>query len=82
MAPIHKGECFCGADQLEISGEPEGMVIAIADHVGRGRTALSTLLRFGSPKQCVSLRARNILPRSKRQKPVSGNIAGSAVAIL
>jgi len=22
---IHKGECFCGAVQLEVSGEPEGM---------------------------------------------------------
>jgi len=23
--PIHKGECFCGAVQIEASGEPEGM---------------------------------------------------------
>ena len=22
---IHKGECFCGAVQIEVSGEPEGM---------------------------------------------------------
>jgi hypothetical protein len=22
---VYKGECFCGAVQLEVSGEPEGM---------------------------------------------------------
>jgi hypothetical protein len=22
---MHKGECFCGAVQIEVSGEPEGM---------------------------------------------------------
>ena len=25
MAGSHKGECFCGAVQVEVSGEPEGM---------------------------------------------------------
>jgi hypothetical protein len=25
MAASHKGECFCGAVQIEVSGEPEGM---------------------------------------------------------
>ena len=25
MATIHKGECFCGAVQVEVSGEPEAM---------------------------------------------------------
>jgi len=25
MAASHKGECFCGAVQVEVSGEPEGM---------------------------------------------------------
>ena|SRR3974390_94660 len=56
--------------------------IAIADHADPGRVAPSMHLPFGNPPPCGSPRVRNILPRSKKLKSVSGNIAGNAVVIL
>ena len=33
----HKGTCFCGAVELEVSGAPKPWDIAIAGRAGRGR---------------------------------------------
>jgi hypothetical protein len=44
----HSGECFCGAVKVEVSGDPEGMCIVIADHAVRGQGDRSTLSRCGS----------------------------------
>ena len=32
----YKGECFCGAVQVEVSGDPAGMGYVIADHAVHG----------------------------------------------
>jgi len=55
--------------------------IAIATHAGRGQLPPSLLSRFGSQKPCGLLQVRNMLPRSKRQNSVNGNIAKNAAAI-
>jgi len=44
----YSGECFCGAVRVEASGEPEAMVIAIADHAVRGQVDRSMLSPSGN----------------------------------
>jgi len=56
--------------------------IAIADHADRGQVVRSMPSLFGSPIPCGSLRVLSMLQCSKKQKSVSGNTAGNAVAML
>jgi hypothetical protein len=56
--------------------------IATADHADPGRVARLMLSLFGSLTPCASLRVRNTLPCSKRQKLANGNTVRNAVAIL
>ena len=44
----YKGACFCGAVQIEVSGEPKAWATVIADRAVLGRAARSTPLPSGS----------------------------------
>ncbi len=37
MGDIHKGTCFCGAIEIEVTGSPEGMGIATVNPAALGR---------------------------------------------
>ena len=48
----YSGSCFCGAVQLTVSGEPEGMGYChCASHAGAGRRDRSMPSLYGNPKQ-------------------------------
>ena len=81
MAATHKGECFCGAVHVEVSGEPEVMGYCHCQSCRSWSAARSVLSPFGSQTPCGLLRVRNMLPRSKRPNSVNGNTARNAVAI-
>ena len=51
----HKGECFCGAVEIEVSGEPEGMGYCHCRSCRSWSVALSMHLRFGSRVNAVQV---------------------------
>ena len=74
MAATYKGECFCGTFTWRRPASRKLWVIVIADRAGPGRAARSMPSRFGGPAPCGSLRARNMLPCSRRQNSVSAGV--------
>jgi len=77
----HKGECFCEAIQLEVSGNPKGWVIVIADHAVRGPVDQSMPLRSGGLRLCESQPVQNMLACSRKQQLARGNTAKNVEAI-
>ena len=76
----HKGECFCGAVQLEVSGDTGGdglLSLPLVPFVVRPDP--STPSRFGTPMPCGSQPVPNTLVSSRRRRRASGNIARNAV---
>ena len=52
MATTHSGKCFCGAVELQVTGDPDFLVIVIEAYAEAGVQAQST------PSRCAA--ARNV----------------------
>ena len=82
MPTTHKGECFCGAVHVEVSGEPEAMGYCHCRSCRSWSGGPVNAFTLWKPNAVRVTAGAEQLPRSKRQKPVSGNIARNAGAIL
>jgi len=82
MPTTHKGECFCGAVHMEVSGEPEAMGYCHCRSCRSWSGGPVNAFTLWKPNAVRVTAVPNKLPRSKRQKPVNGNTAKNAVAIL
>jgi len=82
MAATHKGECFCGAVRVEVSGEPEAMGYCHCQSCRSWSGGPVNAFTLWKPEAVRSLRVRNMLLCSKRQKSVSDNTAKNAVDTL
>jgi len=82
MPTSHKGECFCGAVHVEVSGEPEAMgylpLSIMPILVGRPQSTRFTLWKPDAVR--VTAGAEHVANVPKKQRSVSGNTAGNAVA--
>ena len=81
MAATYKGECFCGAVHVEVSGEPEAMGYCHCRSCRSWSGGPVNAFTLWKPN-AVRVTAGAVLPCSKRQKSVSGNTVRNAVAIL
>ena len=77
----HKGECFCGAVQIEVSGEPEAMGYCHCRSCRSWSAGPVNAFTLWKPNAVGSQPVPNTLACSRRRRRASGNIARNAVAI-
>ena len=82
MAVTHKGECFCGAVHVEVSGEPEAMGYCHCRSCrswSGGPVNAFTLWKPGAVRVAAGAEYVGMFQKTKS---VSGNTAKNAVVIL
>jgi hypothetical protein len=82
MATTHKGECFCGAVNIEVSGEPEAMGYCHCRSCRSWSGGPVNAFTLWKPDAVRVTAGAEHVAMYQKQKSVSGNTAKNAVAIL
>src|SRR5579872_2294479 len=82
MPTTHKGECFCGAVHVEVSGEPEAMGYCHCRSCRSWSGGPVNAFTLWKPNAVRVTAGAEQVATFQRQEPVSGNTARNAGAIL